>query len=618
MKEKLYEGFLDIPTFSEFSDKRFEELVLELIRAENELGKIHRLGPSPLSQAGYDIQATLNDGTQVCCECKQRLGRFGGTDISEAVNRFLDGSKVSWAHQFWLITSGLRSRNSEEADQLATEKLNQLGKEFVYVPREELWARLKFRPSLVSIFFSEPWKQVSQAWVRDQLAESDEQERRTQVRKLFSQGNVDKYEDGYFSLTFLLPDVGTTRTTALIKFNTDGLQRALITLDDDDILDVFDEPMWENEKPWMAAEYRGRTWAQIGNVRVELSNEMFADLGSHLRIVRSRWLERVTAQDRDIEAEGYQHIDGEHAKLGRIQAGMWHQMILFAEDHDAEKGSSEWHIFDASQTMLKVWTNETTPVMDRGYHVILSTRPSVHYTTEDAAMVDLIWHRPFHLHKKLTARGVRGRWGCETTVRWLEAEFIPHIISRALPRSRPTWSHQFFRRASRQSPIVPSIQDFFYVTKSRDWSMLPVESRDSLVTMLSDLQTHFLLRHEARYPPSFPKAVDRALLMILASAPGPQSAYIAGKIGIEASDSKEELIRQLNARLRKRYDRADGALLDWLLSAALVMVRDDDADFLNSAECQTVADTLDELAKSAALYNCLIAHRLIPEGLYLS
>jgi hypothetical protein len=275
MNEMLPEGPFDTPTFNSLDDEKFEGLVLELIRRENKSGKAHRLGPGPVSQQGYDIEAVLDDGTKVCCECKQRAERLDSKELTNAVSRFLRGTKLSWADQFWLVTSAVRSRTSDEAERMAQHELELLGKKFLYMPREELWARLKYQPELVFNYIGEHWGQISLAWTQKRLAESREEERRKEERRIFSRGGVDTYEDGYLSLTFLQPDVGESCISALFRFKTDGLDQALIALSNDDVLDAFDEPMWPDEKPLMVSKHAG-SWAQIGNVRLELTQRMLA------------------------------------------------------------------------------------------------------------------------------------------------------------------------------------------------------------------------------------------------------------------------------------------------------------------------------------------------------
>jgi len=171
-------------------------------------------------------------------------------------------------------------------------------------------------------------------------------------------------------LTFLLPSAHQFSISAAIHFKTEQLEGALITLSNDDVLNTFDESAWFDEKPLLASKYGGRAWAQIGNVRIELTHAMLSKLAQHIRRVRERWLATVSYRLRELEAEGYQFVDQEHVKLGRITAEMWRHMIHFAIEHDFDKGDSQWHIFDSSTAAVKVYTDQQTTEMDRGHHLI--------------------------------------------------------------------------------------------------------------------------------------------------------------------------------------------------------------------------------------------------------
>jgi len=268
------EGHNDIPHFDNFSPDQFEKLILDLIRAENPGTKPFR--PGSINQQGFAVQVTFNDGTKVFYEGKQRRKLLRGAELKAAVARFLDGEMVHLANVFCVITSGDSSSTVKHQKLEAELACEQRGIKFEYESREGLWSRLREYPEIVDRHLNSAWADESRSWCQARLIEKREQERREQQERIYSDGNTYRYEDGYFALTFLLPSAHQFRISAAIHFKTEQLEGALITLSNDDVLNTFDESAWFDEKPLLASKYGGRAWAQIGNVRIELTHAMLS------------------------------------------------------------------------------------------------------------------------------------------------------------------------------------------------------------------------------------------------------------------------------------------------------------------------------------------------------
>ncbi len=441
------EGLRDVPTFARLGHEQFEELVLDWIRAEYPGADAHRFGPGPLSQQGYDIEATLSNGVRICCECKGRKDTFGRKQLVRATEKFLKGTKADWTNEFWIVTSGLNSRTSGKAVLDAKLACEARGKTFTYVWREKLWSRVKNHPEVVRTYLGKDWWEISLAWCHARFLQSREEARRKQGFTTFSSESEEIYDDGYLRLTLRLPNATKLETSAGVIVKTDGLERALITLSNDNVLDAFNESLWPDSKPLLATEFMGQGWAQIGNVRVRLNHDVFAKLACNLRSARNRWTDRISTLERELEAAGFQFLSDSYVKLGQIKVGMWREMISFASEHDARNGQSQWHIFDPSAIDVKVFTDTETAEMDRGYHLRLTTRQRLTDSTPDGENLDLVWCPLPSVIDGEPARGTRRAWGCETAVDWLKEELIPHLIDLHWTTSAPGgWIVRLLRR----------------------------------------------------------------------------------------------------------------------------------------------------------------------------
>jgi Restriction endonuclease len=227
------EGHNDKPHFHNLSGEEFEKLILDLIREQNPGTTPCRFGP--MRQDGFDIQVTLKNGDKVFIECKQRQQSFNGSELKEAVDRFLSGEKAGWAAVFRVITSGTPTSTVKDEKLQAELECESRGINFEFEPRESLWLQLLDHPNVVERHLGPFWGEESRKWCEARLAQNREKNRREEREAIYSAGDVDRYEYGYFVLEFLLPNPRRFQTSAMIQFKT--LDRALITLNNDEVLD---------------------------------------------------------------------------------------------------------------------------------------------------------------------------------------------------------------------------------------------------------------------------------------------------------------------------------------------------------------------------------------------
>ena len=290
---------------------------------------------------------------------------------------------------------------------------------------------------------------------------------------------------------------------------------------------------------------------------------------------------------------------------------MWREVLRFADGHQSEDGNSKWHIFAYSPIYLIVAAQAQTSEMEAGEHLILGTSPGVR-GLDSSGSVDLVWIAPFGLRQGNTALGKQGFWGCDTAVSWLEDCFLPHLL-KGQTREQPAPS--LLDRLLRRSPAsirVPKVADFFYASKAIDWASMSAISSNCFLSLVTALQRHFSFRSESTYPGAYIQFVDRALMIVLQSATDPELNYLRAKGEFDSAESKSDMLRSLEKRLRNRDSTVTGGQLEYRLRAVGSVVRNPGKLDMSSAEFQNVANILRPLAEAAYSYNRLLAHRAKP------
>jgi len=148
--------------FGELTWENFEKLIRRLVKREAAISDCWIYGIPGQAQYGLDILAALHHtpNEYACYQCK-RVKDFSGSDIKEAVNKFLAGKWASKTKRLVLCTSSALSK-TDQVDEISTQRtiLAAKGIEFeVWEGSEggQLSELLKSHPDLVDDFFLREW-----------------------------------------------------------------------------------------------------------------------------------------------------------------------------------------------------------------------------------------------------------------------------------------------------------------------------------------------------------------------------------------------------------------------------------------------------------------------------
>ena len=146
---------------SKLSWENFERLCLRLARLDTELETCRVYGTPGQTQEGIDVYAVeRTSGKPRVLQCK-RVNRFGPSNLSAAVDLFLNGTWASIATRFTLCTTfRLQSTKLITEIEKQRERLRAAGIQFGVWDAAELDVLLKDQSEIVDDFFGRPWVQL--------------------------------------------------------------------------------------------------------------------------------------------------------------------------------------------------------------------------------------------------------------------------------------------------------------------------------------------------------------------------------------------------------------------------------------------------------------------------
>lgn len=224
-------------------------------------------------------------------------------------------------------------------------------------------------------------------------------------------------------------------------FNKPSIEDCGITLNHDDILKQLFRGLRTKPEYGLRGFIVGKAYPErdeitvdLGNCRFSLSNSEVLELCEIVDRLAEEYLAALRICEGKFEIAAFSDVrmpDG--VPLVRINRQLWQKMIEFTNLHNMSNGDSDWHIFDASHGMIKIYTNRQTDRLNRGYHAFLvpeQVRNGMKSFTRPDDEVYVVWKLPvaYLSTKEVSALNGRDVWDAISTYRWLINEFIPYVL----------------------------------------------------------------------------------------------------------------------------------------------------------------------------------------------
>lgn len=612
----------------------FEWLCYGLIAARHDVfGRGRML--SGRVQDGIDFYAWERGpgGGMIACEAKHRSTRLTGSEITEAVERFLDRAPARWVRRFILMTSGDLAKRADGAKQACTENLRQHGIELEIWSREELWQEIARTPAVAAVLVQEPdrfdrlcggyYTHLSRAKLA--LAEA---ERMADVESAapgpfptpqqpqFRKTDRDAvWTNGVVTLSAYLPRPTQSGTLA-IRFNTPEHTGVTMTLTHEQILEVLwpchnTGHLWTHRRFTQTAP-SGNT-IYLPNAALHTDQETLAAFTEAVDAVIPAYVDALRNLEESWEAQGMRFLygggGGPEVVLCSLPWWLWRDIMAFTHAHDFEAGRKKWFMFDAGTTLLRPHHKHETLDFDAGYHAILRVRGGELSGGDSApaeVMLDLVWSADTYDGRPFSRRGI---WSAGYAADWVMTQLIPEVRRRhrRKPPRRPLLDRLIARLIARLEDVDDD-GDSPFLDHRRDATVGLVEHPDDRELRRAvdrmQVQAHALGHPE----PFLIKPSDYAALLdqfavTVARARRPHLHYAAGKLGLsgEAAEDCMRFSRELIDRSRGWGDRrVTGTELDLTLRALGSVLADtrpalsDDGRHQLAAALRPLAGPLDE------------------------
>lgn len=219
------------------------------------------------------------------------------------------------------------------------------------------------------------------------------------------------------------------------------------------------------------------------NVKVFVPETVACSLTNAVDAFVPRHLKALKDFEHAWGAERFQFIYNRQGEakvlLCSVPEFVWEQMVAFSCAHDNSSSPPERFSFDSdySGSMLKIYTSETGPTLDAGYHAIIHGRQ----TGGQGASVELYWQPSLRWHSH--GLGPRAIWDALTTFNWLKDELLPTVL-------KPPTQH--FRKLFKRRTVAEPTGDYLSDYRSPDLrSLLNSVGPADLTRLLHELQHIF-------------------------------------------------------------------------------------------------------------------------------
>lgn len=595
----------------------FEQLCWWLLQKDHTLTGCQRLGnKGNVSQHGIDIFAfdRLHRDRLAVFECKC-WHRFGAADLTRAVDRFLDNEWATVTGRFTLILAQSSIKSLDRAWVAAHQKLLAHGIEADLWTAEHLTEKLKDAPDILTRFFSGPdIQQYCNHWMQkvgfhDTLLKAITDPRREvsalaqdfvakgvvvdeELTTRYSHGHYWSLRQPWIDISACLPSVEDYPGSAIISIKMPDTEGVMVGLDQPWLLKHFlgnqGEPLLPNVRPFL----QGAAGKQRNNHIIDLKNCRFLlprQAAEAVAAVADEFSQAYLQSLRDVEAQWQsQNFPlvkwmGARVVLCKVKPWVWNALLEFANAHDTDNGTSEWHRFHNAH-------NRLMPVSAAGYHGVLFGANIAECCHGDE--IAILW-------EPLSAQSWpfnKAGWSCMTTYQWLTNDLLPAVgrwRARQIGRHWRNWLHPLVtrRQMAREVQFWNSTETF------TDVRSVPLVEAVHYRTLginqtLSTLQGFYISASSRRawFSPPQRAGLYEALLLLLEGGRG-HLGYLTSTLSIDTPCNDRDALRSAVGNLIEEAVLEPDLNVDYVLRALLEAAGDSD-DWISATARDTIFEKL--------------------------
>lgn len=597
--------------FEDMYPEPFEQMCWWLLQKDHTLTGCQRLGnKGKISQHGIDIFAfdSVHEDRLLVFECKC-WRNFNGAALTEAVDRFLNNEWAESAERFTLILAQQSIKSLDRYWITARQKLFERGIEADLWTAEHLTEKLKNAPDVLTRFFSGPdvqqycnhWMQkvgfheallkavtdprsnvseLANDFLANEIVDKDE------LTTRYINGRHWSLSQQCIDITALLPSPEEYPGSAIVSIKRPDTEGVIVALNQSWLLNHFlgnnGEPMLAKIRPF----FQGLVGQQKNNHIIDFKNCRFflseyetkeiANVADELSRAYLKSLRQIEAQ---WEAKNFPFVNwlGTRVALCKVKGWVWSLMTEFANFHDTNNGTSEWHMFHSAPDRLM-------PVSASGYYGVLSSATIAGLCRDD--QVAILWEPPTFECKPFVDAG----WSCSSVYKWLVNELLPAVGRwQALQVSRywRNWLHPFVTRKHmiRATQFWSSEEAYIDV---RHVSLMDAEYFRELgvLVTLQTLQCFYNSTRSGRtwFTPAQLVGLYQAMLLLLEGERG-YVGYMSSNLGVRTPcDNHEDLRGALRDMIRNIHTTSVNQSIDYVIRAMLEATGDEDGWIRGAAQ----------------------------------
>lgn len=394
-------------------------------------------------------------------------------------------------------------------------------------------------------------------------------------REINKYTNSYTYERSYPNVKLLasLPTYPEMKGSCLITFSNLRLRDCMITLNHKQIMNQ----LFEGSKTKLENKLRrfinfseesdpNVYFVDLANVRLPLEKDEVLQLLEIIDDFYDLYMEESTLLYETFNRDVFPNNGVENRlRLFKIRKQLWFMIWDFCRKFDYANGDSEWHIFDASGSILKVYDK----VKAEFRLFIFPETEQEDFIISKNDDVWLVWTDEFFWNKSLSDFKSNECWSPLFSYQWLVNELIPQVIF---------WHEnskgKMFNRKS-------SIEDFkknFDITAIACY-MPELVSEEDILNFISRLQEFFHVRPHNKFQLNELSVVYKCLTTIIEKSKigSSEMHYVSGKLSLSNSSDKKTLLQGIAILLNNCRDEEkiiSSFSLDLLFRCMVVIIRD--------------------------------------------
>ena len=528
----------------------FQKLCAQLIQRQY-IGsgtQVFQYGKSGQAQGGIDIIWKTTKASKYSVAEVKHWEAVKPSNIRNWLNAFLDG-QLAKDSRVWILCVSVDIEHDDKlvkAWHLAKAELESRDIQAVVWDRGVIEELLRDSPKLVERFFS---KEIRDRFCYTLSMPTEEPTlfRRTYISQSDSRLTA---ENESVRMEVILPNRSSPRASAILSFARSNLEGVSLAIDGKDLVRWVQwagHPHNPLKSPFtLPLSDPDRFLLTTPKFQLSLVSTELEQLDWCLRQTWTHYLSAIEALENDWRSLRFKRLSESsepvHA-LVSLPRPLWRVIMDYVSEHDYSKGESDEHIFDASNSVLKVFSPTTTAAMDAGYHLISYAYDEGGPTGRYEPDITICWN-PNNLRELSSVWGPRGQWDAEFTHDWLFSTLLPNVRGwyRHKTQQELSWFTNPVEKLTGNVPVFATEEYVFSLARLSVRNIAAAMTSEQLDSCLHSMQLHFsCLATAADIEHDLLKRVLRCVQHLAYRLPEQHHSYIRSNLQLDQRPLVESL-----------------------------------------------------------------------------